>query len=403
MSLATTYDPAGEHQHDPYQIFGRLRDEEPVSYDAKTGLHLVTRYDTVKYVAAHPELFSSAGANPMHPENQPEPLNTILSDIDPMGKSVLEVDGEEHRVNRAVWNSYFHGKVMNALRDGIRRQARAHVAALSGQRVSDLRTDLIEPYVSACVGQELMGLPDGDYQASQQHAADIITWSTPWLPMEERVAAAQRTASVMGGPTEKNWYRAWYQHLRERPITPTLLSMAAHMSSYDQFLVFTISWIPAVRTTVGGLLHAIYHVLRQGVWPSMKDAEGATAAWDESLRLDSPHRGIARTVTQNTSLDGTRLHAEDRLLLLFGAANRDERHFEKPAVFDLCRSNVRDHLAFGFGTHICVGKHLASLEATTLLTELAAAFPGMALCTPGSLSYEADLFFRMPRTLQVAL
>jgi cytochrome P450 len=91
---------------------------------------------------------------------------------------------------------------------------------------------------------------------------------------------------------------------------------------------------------------------------------------DETLRYEPPFRGHYRHVTADTALGGTELPAGSRLLLLWGAANRDPAHFHAPDEFRLDRAAGKGHISFGKGAHFCVGAALARLEATIVLRRL---------------------------------
>jgi hypothetical protein len=93
------------------------------------------------------------------------------------------------------------------------------------------------------------------------------------------------------------------------------------------------------------------------------------AAINEAVRLESPIRGFTRCATRDHEIGGTPIAKGDRVLVLYGSANRDERKWENPERFDI-RRDVRDHVGFGFGVHVCVGMHLARLEMAALLTAL---------------------------------
>jgi len=87
---------------------------------------------------------------------------------------------------------------------------------------------------------------------------------------------------------------------------------------------------------------------------------------EESLRFDSPIQGFFRTTRAEVEVAGTKIAAGARMLVLFGSANRDDRHYEDADTFIATRNPV-DHLAFGRGIHFCLGAHLARLELTLLL------------------------------------
>jgi cytochrome P450 len=95
------------------------------------------------------------------------------------------------------------------------------------------------------------------------------------------------------------------------------------------------------------------------------------AAVHEALRFESPVRGFTRLAPDGYRAGAVRIPAGERVLLLYGAANRDERRFAEPDRFDVTR-DARDHLAFGHGVHRCAGGHLAQLELESLLRALVA-------------------------------
>ena len=110
----------------------------------------------------------------------------------------------------------------------------------------------------------------------------------------------------------------------------------------------------------------------------MRDPSRLPAAIEEFLRFESPIPGIGRALTDDVRLHGEDLRKGQRVMLYFGAANRDERHFEDPDRFDVTRKPVQ-HLAFGFGTHFCLGASLARIEARIAFEELFARLPELTL------------------------
>lgn len=108
---------------------------------------------------------------------------------------------------------------------------------------------------------------------------------------------------------------------------------------------------------------------------------------EETLRYRSPVKGMTRTTTREVELGGRLIPAGARLLVLFGAANRDPARFSCPGSFDLHRSDAGDHVAFGRGIHACIGAPLARLEARVAVEEIASRLPGLRLAPGEPLTY----------------
>jgi cytochrome P450 family 142 subfamily A polypeptide 1 len=97
--------------------------------------------------------------------------------------------------------------------------------------------------------------------------------------------------------------------------------------------------------------------------------EAIPPAVEEIIRWVTPHNNMFRTATRDAEIGGTPVHAGDRVMLAYPSANRDELVFDDPYTFDITRS-PNPHVAFGFGTHFCLGASLARLELRTLFTHL---------------------------------
>jgi cytochrome P450 len=115
----------------------------------------------------------------------------------------------------------------------------------------------------------------------------------------------------------------------------------------------------------------------------------ASDAFEEALRLDSPTQFMARTLARDRELDGKRMRAGQGVLLLYASANRDEREFPEPERFDVLRRPKR-MLGFGHGAHLCLGLHVARLEARIVLEEVLARAPRYAVDEAGVVRVASD-------------
>jgi cytochrome P450 family 142 subfamily A polypeptide 1 len=125
-----------------------------------------------------------------------------------------------------------------------------------------------------------------------------------------------------------------------------------------------------------------------------------TTAVEEFIRYATPILNMRRTVTVDHELHGQRLRAGDQVLLMYGAANSDEREFDEPQRFDVIRRHG-GHVAFGFGTHFCLGANLARLELRIMFEELLRRLPGFALAPGDEPAFAPGYFTRTLKELWV--
>ena len=125
---------------------------------------------------------------------------------------------------------------------------------------------------------------------------------------------------------------------------------------------------------------------------------------EETLRLDGPEIGNYRRTTRETELGGLPIPEGATLTLLWGSANRDASEFADPDAFDLDRPNLKSHLAFGHGTHFCLGASLARLEARVAIEAILDSGDSITLaCDPNDLRIAPSLFIRKLEALPIRL
>ena len=170
----------------------------------------------------------------------------------------------------------------------------------------------------------------------------------------------------------------------------------------EEIFSFLRLLLPAgVETTyraTGNLLYALLTRTEQ-LDAVAADPSLVAQAFEEALRWEPPVQVVLRRATRPARLAGVPVEEGADVGLLLGAANHDERRFERPDEFDLFRP-ARPHLGFGFGIHVCVGMHLARLEARIAVATLLDRLPGLRL-DPDEETYIGGLSFRSPRALPV--
>jgi len=129
---------------------------------------------------------------------------------------------------------------------------------------------------------------------------------------------------------------------------------------------------PSLDTTIAAISHGVMLFAQHPEqWTKLRDNRSLVRnAIEEIVRLSTPIKTLARYVARDVDLEGSRLEKGSRAMMVFGAANRDPKKFERPDAFDIER-NIKGHVGFGHGVHVCLGMHLARLEMDELFNALA--------------------------------
>lgn len=357
---------AGDRLYDPadpgfggraFEVYRVLRDHHPVYFCAGRNCHLLSRYEDVRAAASDPATFSSE-------------RTSISQGLLPM---IQQMDPPEHDVLRRMGRRPFSPRRVAALEGRIRAVAAGLLDPLrSGQEVDLLRVLAAE--LPSRIMAELIGIPE-------ERRPTFLEWT-------EAMVGADPHGEVDTTPFA-GIYGEFAKLLAERRARRAADTMSELLEAEEdgwrlrdeELLGFCFQLVVAGNDTTmnlignGAVLLARDRELRHELArrPSL-----IPAAVEEILRLESPVQALPRRLTRAVSLHGVEVPAGSEVMLLFGSANRDDRVFPDPDRFDLGRRGAR-HLAFGHGTHYCLGAHLARLEARVAFEELLARFPDFAL------------------------
>jgi cytochrome P450 len=349
--------PSTDGAECPFALFAHLREEAPVQeLPERPGVYLVSRYDDVRYIFAHPELFSSyqsrAGLNG---------VDWALSA--PQSNALIESDAPEHRPKRDL--------LFAALKPGKLRVYEERIRELVDELIDSFaehgRCEFVSEFAHALPTRLtlwLMGVPDEDTDWIQFWArfeASGLSFMPPEFQEQQRV----------NGERMMEYLTRLLQYRFENPGDDVLTTVIdAQVSRDGQFD------LPLVRSQVaillgGGVVTTAHflsslmlllienpHLLRQ----ASDDQKLIPKIIEEGLRLEPPSVWIPRRTKVDTELGGVHVPAGSYLVLLLTSANRDERHFECPEQFDVARRTIHDHVAFGYGPHFCIGAPLARIE-----------------------------------------
>ncbi len=348
------FDPYSyEHHEDPYPTYRRMRDMAPAYLDEERGFWALSRYDDVRAAIDNWPTFSSTGGIT---------LDRRTKNVEPM---LIEMDPPRHTELRSLVSGAFTPRRVADLEPSIRDLAGELV---DGFRVGT-RIDIIEDFAAKlpmAVISVMLGVPREDQDQLRE-------WSDAMLHREE--GSAELTPAGLDGATRL--YSYFNQVIADRRAAPrddlvgALVTETRALSPSEVLGFCFLLLIAGNETTTKLLGNAIFWLER---FPDQRakvlaDPTLIPAAVEETLRFDTSTQGLARLLTRDVELHGTTLPAGSKGLLLFGSANRDERHWDEPDRFDIGR-NPAGHLAFGHGIHHCLGAALARLEMRVALEVL---------------------------------
>jgi len=341
----------------PFAAYRELRDLAPVVHLTRHDLYAVTRYDDVKRVLDDWQTFSSAAGVGFN-----EPINALIAG------SLVGSDPPRHRHYRSLLERPLSAADLKAVRERVRELAAGLIKRLLGQPSVEVVSELAS-YLPVTLVAELVGLPPEGRERMLDWAAGAFNALAPvGVPrVEEGMAQMGTMQEYFADPAlparlaPNGWADRLQAAVRRGEIGP------------DEFsTLLSVNYVlPALDTTIHATTNLIWLLAADADrWQWLRANRGMSGrAVHEALRLEGPVQAFSRVASRDCEIDGYEVKAGQRLLVCFAAANRDERHYPDPDKFDMTRS-AADHLAFGYSEHVCLGRNLATLELTMLLTEL---------------------------------
>jgi cytochrome P450 len=334
---------------DSTTLWGCIRDAGPVVWLPRHNMFAMGRYHDVRAALRDDAVFrSGAGvaANPL--------ANRLGTD------TTLISDDDTHTRRRRVLMRSLGGKALTAIEEPLREEANRVVTELLARDEFDAAKDFARRLPTAVVAQRVGIAVDSDRMlrwaaATFDGLGPINRRSIRTLPRS--LGLLLYTRRLPRGIAPGSWAASVFE------------AQAQGELSMDEARALVIDFVaPALDTTILAATYMLKLLAdHPDRWGEIRaEPSLVPAAVMETVRLASPIRGFTRTVATDHEIDGTALPAGARVVLLFAAANRDERQFENPDQFDPNRPNP-SHLGWGNGPHACVGMLLAKLELRVLL------------------------------------
>ena len=360
---------SGESWRDPFPMYRALRDNDPVHRVEAGGpsesFWFLSRFDDVFAAVRDTDTFSSAHGLTVDPASP----GTQMGDATP----IVFMDPPDHTTMRRLVSKGFTPRQVTELEDGIRAFTVERIEQLREVGSGDLIAGLFKPLPSFVVAYYL-GVPPEDRVRFDGWTEQIVAAAA-----QGNIGATEGIADLLG----------YFSELIERRRTDPGEDMVSHLVQLGEddvsilwVLGFAFTMVTGGNDTTTGLLggSAVLLTEHRDERRRLLDDPGLLPdAVEELLRLTSPVQGLARTTTRDVEVGGTSIPAGDKVLLGYGAANRDEREFGPTAeALDVGRDIAR-HLTFGYGAHHCLGASAARLQARIALEELLARCPDFSV------------------------
>jgi cytochrome P450 family 142 subfamily A polypeptide 1 len=352
------------YRDDPHEKWTWMREHAPVYFDPNSGVWGITRYHDVKAISKDAETFSNAGG--IRPDSPAVPM-------------MIDMDDPEHVRRRKLVNKGFTPRRVRDSEARINLVCDAIIDRVCEQGECDFVRDIAAPLPMIMIGDAL-GVAPEDRDLLLRWSDELLSALTGHQTEEDMIKAA----------TAFGDYGVYAQQViaeRQREPRDDLMSVLVHAevdgdrldeeSVIHESLLILIGGDETTRHVISG---GMYQLLVNPDQLAMlrQDRGGLDTAVEEMLRWVSPIRNMARTATRDVELGGQTVPQGDKVLLFYPSANRDDEVFDDPFTFDSTRS-PNEHVAFGFGTHFCLGNSLARLELKVMFDRILDRLPDLAL------------------------
>jgi cholest-4-en-3-one 26-monooxygenase len=343
-----------------------MRANQPVFRD-RNGLAGATTYQAIIDAERNPELFSNTGG--IRPDTPGMPY-------------MIDMDDPSHLVRRKLVNAGFTRKRVTEKIPSLGRLCDALIDAVCERGECDFVRDLAAPLPMAVIGDMLGVLPE--------ERGMLLKWSDDLVSglsshLDPAGPEFQTVMNAFAGYTE---FTMGIIAKRRAEPTDDLFSILVNSEvegqrmSDDEIVMETLLILiggdETTRHTLSGGTEQLVRHREQ--WDALRADSGALlpSAIEEMLRWTSPVKNMCRILTADNDFHGTELREGEKIMLLFESANFDEAQFDNPDEFDI-RRDPNGHVAFGFGTHFCLGNQLARLELRLMTERVLERLPDLRL------------------------
>ncbi|MFT4585264.1 MAG: cytochrome P450 [Gammaproteobacteria bacterium] len=378
---------------DPYPYYRYLREHEPVKYIPELNGYAVSRNADVRAVLLDHKTFSS------------DPLIQLAfgeGNPAPDAQYMIACDPPDHTRLRTLVNKAFSRRMLETQRPEITRIVSGLIEEAASLGEFEFIDTLASPLPVQIVGQ-IMGIETSMRTTFRRWSNSVTAGGNA-----DTLSDIQRIAIHKDADEFRAYFEDRITHARRNPSDDLISALVAAEESgdrlnADEVLAMCILLLIAGNETTTSLLANALVCLRE--FPDQEkliraDRTLVANFTEESLRYLAPVQVLFRRATCPTEIAGVKIPENAIVLPIYGSANRDEAVFENPDVVDVTRTDLRQHMAFSWGIHLCVGRALALLEGELAINHLFDRFKQIEI-TQDEIEWCDAFYLRSPKTLQV--
>ncbi len=366
---------------DPYPLYQKLREKDPVHRSRLLDGLILTRYEDVNAILRDPHSSVDDRKTAGYDEQRAKAIAAgILTEEEAAAApSMLRLDPPDHTRLRSLVNRAFTPRAVESLKPRVEQIVDEILDAAQAKGSMEVIRDLATP-LPVIVIAEMLGIPIEDrdrFEAWSDAVASQLGFSTD---------VEQGRRAQEAGRQLREYLRGIAEERRREPREDLLSALLAaeqegeKLSADEVYSTIELLLIAGNETTTNLIGNGLLALLRN---PAQLDALRADPALmpeavEELLRFDSPVQATSRNAAEDIEVGGATIKAGQQMILILGAANRDPAQFADPEKLDVTRKDVR-HMSFGHGMHFCLGSPLARLEAPIALNALIQRFPDLRL------------------------
>jgi cytochrome P450 family 142 subfamily A polypeptide 1 len=376
---------APESHDDPWAMYEYLREHDPIYWDEHNEVWYAFRYDDVVEISKNPADFCSTEGN--RPHIPPDP-------------SMLHQDGDQHAKQRCLVAKGFTPRAMREYQEFCEKIVAELIDAFADRGEADIVEEFASRLPAMLIG-DMLGVP-------REKCPTLRRWVKAMIPGGQGPMYVNDQVNDAFGEFCEH-HEAMVTERADNPTDSDLLLRLMHAEidgeklDEDQLLfehaLLLAGGIETTRNAIAGGLEMLAKSPEQWAYlrANIDDETVIDAAIEEMIRWVTPFTNMFRTATKDVEIRGKKIEKGQMIGLMYPSANRDPQVFEDPFRFDIHRGpRAEKHIAFGFGSHFCLGANLARLELRTSLRALLRRFETVSLKPGGRHEWGSSSFVRGP-------